>query len=39
MAEAANEIAYERNFFKTLLMFLDPKACTQNAILSRWAQP
>lgn len=39
MSEKANEIAFKRNFFKTLLMFLDPKACAQNVILSRWAQP
>lgn len=38
-SEKAREIAFKRKFFLTLLLFLDPKACQQNVILSRWAQP
>jgi hypothetical protein len=38
-SEDACEIAFKHKFFNTLLTFLDPKACQQNVILSRWAQP
>jgi hypothetical protein len=37
MADKAITVAYNNNFFKTLLMFLDPKACATNVILTRWA--
>jgi hypothetical protein len=39
MSEAANEIQFINQFYKAMLMFLDPKLCTTNVILSRWAQP
>jgi hypothetical protein len=38
-AEKACDLAFKKKFFNTLLLFLDPKACQQNVILSRWAQP